>query len=177
MVSQRAGHNSATFTFTFHSTKTLRIKLAGSHGHHLVLGGLIPSSASSLWPRTSDAKERVPTVQQMYVSKSFQASQVALVVKNLPVNARDVRGAGSILGLERSPGGGHVNPLLYSCLGIPWTEESSRLQSIGSHKVRHDWNNLACTGTFSRTLKCCNMDDGFSKINHTCKTNKINRLI
>ena len=58
-------------------------------------------------------------MQQMYVSVSSQASQAVLVVKNLPVNARDVRGAGSILGLERSPGGGHVNPLLYSCLGNP----------------------------------------------------------
>ena len=26
---------------------------------------------------------------------------------------------------------------------IPWTEEFSGLQSIGSHKVRHDWSDLA----------------------------------
>ena len=26
---------------------------------------------------------------------------------------------------------------------IPWTEESGRLQSMGSHRVRHDWSNLA----------------------------------
>ena len=26
---------------------------------------------------------------------------------------------------------------------IPWTEEPSRLQSMGSHSVRHDWSNLA----------------------------------
>ena len=41
------------------------------------------------------------------------------MVKNLPVNAQDVRDAGSVLGLERSPGGGHVNLLLYSCLTNP----------------------------------------------------------
>ena len=35
------------------------------------------------------------------------ASQVALVVKNPPANAGDVRDAGSILGSGRSPGGGH----------------------------------------------------------------------
>ena len=26
---------------------------------------------------------------------------------------------------------------------IPWTEESGRLWSVGSQRVRHDWNNLA----------------------------------
>ena len=46
-------------------------------------------------------------------------SQVALVVKNLPANAGDVREAGSIPGWGRSPGGGNGNPLLYSCLENP----------------------------------------------------------
>ena len=46
-------------------------------------------------------------------------SQVALVVKNLPANAGDVIDAGSIPGLGRSPGGGHGNPLQYSCLENP----------------------------------------------------------
>ena len=27
---------------------------------------------------------------------------------------------------------------------IPWTEESGGLQSMGSHRVGHDWSNLAC---------------------------------
>ena len=44
---------------------------------------------------------------------------VALVVKNLPANAGDVREAGSIPGWGRSPGGGNGNPLLYSCLENP----------------------------------------------------------
>ena len=43
-------------------------------------------------------------------------SQVALVVKNLPANTEDVRDAGLILGLGRSPGEGNDNPLQYSCL-------------------------------------------------------------
>ena len=47
------------------------------------------------------------------------ASQVARVVKNLPANAGDVREAGSIPGLGRSPGGGNGNPLQYSCLENP----------------------------------------------------------
>ena len=48
-----------------------------------------------------------------------QASQVMLVVKNPPAKARDSRDLGSMCGPGRSPGGGHGNPLQYSCLGSP----------------------------------------------------------
>ena len=48
-----------------------------------------------------------------------RASQVARVVKNSPANAGDVRDASSIPALGRSPGGGHGNPLQYSCLENP----------------------------------------------------------
>ena len=44
------------------------------------------------------------------------ASQVTLVVKNLPANVEDIRDAGSILGLGRFSGGGLGNPLQDSCL-------------------------------------------------------------
>ena len=47
------------------------------------------------------------------------ACQKALVVKNLPANAGDVRDVDSTPGLGRSPGGGHDNPLQYSCLENP----------------------------------------------------------
>ena len=47
------------------------------------------------------------------------ASQVALVVKNPPASAGDPRDLGSIPGSGRSPGGGHGNPLQYSCLENP----------------------------------------------------------
>ena len=40
----------------------------------------------------------------------------ALVVKNPPVSAGDIREAGSIPGLGRSPGEGNDNTLQYSCL-------------------------------------------------------------
>ena len=42
-----------------------------------------------------------------------QASQVALVVENLPASAEDIRGTAS------SPGGGCGNPLQNSCLESP----------------------------------------------------------
>ena len=39
--------------------------------------------------------------------------------KNPLARAGDVRDVGSIPGLGRSPGGGHGNPLQYSCLENP----------------------------------------------------------
>ena len=41
------------------------------------------------------------------------------MVKNPPAKAGDVRDAGSIPGIGRSPGGGHGNPFQYSCLKNP----------------------------------------------------------
>ena len=76
-----------------------------------------------------------------------QASQVALVVKNPPANAGDIRDAGSIPGSGRSPGGGHGNPLQYSCLGnsmnrASWqatvhrvTESQTRLKRLTTHTL------------------------------------------
>ena len=47
------------------------------------------------------------------------ASQVELVVKNLSVNAGDLRVVGSIPGSGRSPREGNGNILQYSCLENP----------------------------------------------------------
>ena len=46
----------------------------------------------------------------------MRASQVVLVVKNPPDKAGNIRDIGSIPGSGRSSGGGHGNPLQYSCL-------------------------------------------------------------
>ena len=73
----------------------------------------------------------------MYTYSWFEDAQVALVIENLPANGRDIRVVGSIPGSGRSPGGGHSNPLYCSAWRIPWTEESGRLQFIGSQRVRH----------------------------------------
>ena len=48
-----------------------------------------------------------------------RASQVAVVVKNLPANAGDLRDVVSIPGSGRSTGGGRDSPLQYSCLENP----------------------------------------------------------
>ena len=47
------------------------------------------------------------------------STKVALVVKNLPANAGDIRDMGLIPGSGRSPGGGHGSPLQFSCLENP----------------------------------------------------------
>ena len=47
------------------------------------------------------------------------ASQVVLVVKNFPPNAGDIKDSNLVLGWGRFPGGGHGNPLQYSCLENP----------------------------------------------------------
>ena len=57
---------------------------------------------------------RIPNVGSL---EAIGASQVALVVKNLPAIAGDIKDVGSVPKLERSPRKGNGNPLQYSCLG------------------------------------------------------------
>ena len=57
------------------------------------------------------------------------------MVKNLPANAGDM---GSIPGLRRSPGGGHDNPLQYSCVENPMDTGVWQATSIGLHRVGHN---------------------------------------
>ena len=68
------------------------------------------------------------------------ASQVALVVKNLPANAGDIRDVGLISGLGRSPGGGNGNLLQYSCLENPM--DRGAWQTI-VHGVPKSWTQLS----------------------------------
>ena len=69
----------------------------------------------------------------------FGASQVALVVKNPPVNAGGAGDMGSISGSERSPGGGHGNPLPCSCLENPMDRRTWR---VTVHRVTKAWTRL-----------------------------------
>ena len=50
---------------------------------------------------------------------SIKASQVALLIENLPANTEDIRDKGSIPGSGRSHGRGHGNPLQYYYLENP----------------------------------------------------------
>ena len=70
---------------------------------------------------------------------------MALLVKNQPTNAGDIRDAGSTSGSGRSPGGGQGDPLQYSCLDNPkfrgawwatvhWVGKSRTwLKQLGTH--------------------------------------------
>ena len=57
---------------------------------------------------------------QLFKCRELRISQVALVVKKLSANVRDIRDMGLILGL----GGGHGNPLQYFWLGNPMDRET-----------------------------------------------------
>ena len=61
-----------------------------------------------------------PVVKNLSAREGTEVwSELVLVVKNPPAIAGDVRDAASIPGSGRSPGGGHSDPLQYSCLENP----------------------------------------------------------
>ena len=63
--------------------------------------------------------------------------------KESACNAGVAGDAGSIPGLGRSPGGGHGNPLQYSCLENPTDREAWRATV---HKVKKNWAQLKQLG-------------------------------
>ena len=78
---------------------------------------------------------------------------MALVVKNLPLKAGDIRDTGLMAGLRRSLGGAHGNPLQYSCLENPidrgdWWTTVHRVE-----KSRTCWSDLAYTWFSGQTTK------------------------
>ena len=106
---------------------------ASSTPHRLLLRAARPSSAAlrscspGLPPCASvlSGKQIRPHTHSLSgpislgVQDSSGASQMELMVKNLPGNAGDVRDGGLLPGSGRSPGGGNGNPLQYSGLGNP----------------------------------------------------------
>ena len=60
-------------------------------------------------------------------------------VKNLPVNAQDVKDTGSIPGSGRSPEGGHGNPFQCSCLKNPMDRG---VWQATVHRVAQSWTRL-----------------------------------
>ena len=65
------------------------------------------------------------------------------MVKNPPANARDTRDMGSVSGSGRTSGGGHGNPLQYSCLENPMDRGAWRATVHRVARVRHDGSDLA----------------------------------
>ena len=72
-------------------------------------------------------------------SPVIRASQLVVVVKSLPVNTGDIKDVGLIPGSGRSPGGGHGNPLQYSCLENPMDRAAYK---AAFHKVTKSWTQM-----------------------------------
>ena len=82
-----------------------------------------------------------------------RASQVVLVVKNPPVNAGDIRDAGPTPLWGRCPGGGHDNPLQYSCLENPMDRGAWWATVHGVAKSRTRLKQLStCTRSLHKAL-------------------------
>ena len=83
------------------------------------------------------------------------ASWVVLVVKNLLDNGGDIRGRRLIPGFGRPPGGGHSNPLQYSCLENPmdrgaWqaavhrvAQSHTRLKQLSMHSLNRGMQSVS----------------------------------
>ena len=74
------------------------------------------------------------------------------MVKNLPANAGDIKDAGSIPGLGRSPGEGNGNPLQFSCLENPMDGEAWWATVHGVAKSRTRLSDFTFTFTFTFTF-------------------------
>ena len=73
------------------------------------------------------------------------ASEVALVVKNPPVNAEEIGDPDSTPGLERLLEKGMEITQEFLPGASPWTEEPGSLQSMASQRGQHNWSSLADT--------------------------------
>ena len=97
-------------------------------------------------PRVSDAASLGNDIKTVIFTISLGASQVALIVKNSPANAGNIEMEVWTLVWEDRLEEKNGNPLQYSCLEDPRTEEPGRLQSKGLHKVRQ-LKRLTCMHT------------------------------
>ena len=73
------------------------------------------------------------------------------MVKKLPASAGSIRAKGLSPGSGRSPGGGHGNPLQYSCLKNPHGQRSLAGYSPQGRKESGTAEATACTHTCPRT--------------------------
>ena len=78
--------------------------------------GLLPASdreafegGAALWQVGSGGGDYEK--RELEPVKNWRASRAALMAKNLPANAEDIRDLGSTLGSGRAPGGGNGTPL------------------------------------------------------------------
>ena len=104
--------------------------MATKHG----MGNLLLPRSSLMLRRSAFCSR--PPVYSNREPNPYSTSQVTLAVKTLPANAEE---AGAIPGSGRCPGGGHGNPLQYSCLEK--VHEQRRLAGY-SQRVKKSWTRL-----------------------------------
>ena len=96
------------------------------------------------------------------------------MVKNPPADEGDIRGVGSIPGLGRSPGGGHGNPLHFSCLENPmdrgawWTTVNRVTKSRSNLAHTH-------TGIFRHLVQPPFGEGNGNPLQYSCLGNSKNR--
>ena len=137
---------------------------------------------------STSTKESYNNVRKkVYISFICGLPGVALVVKDLPADARDIRDTGLIPGLRRSPGEGYGNPLQYSCLENPMDRGAWKaIPSMGSQRVRHNCSDLAqvpasciCTNLRLVHREACSvglLGAGLGKISEVCLLPKLSEL-
>ena len=88
------------------------------------------------WETTVYASQELDMTEWLstHIQSSYQASRMALMVKNSPANAGDKRNTGSIPGLGRSPEGGIVTHTIILARRIPKADEPGGLQTTALQK-------------------------------------------
>ena len=110
----------------------------------------------------------IPNTYLRICKDVLNRTQKPLVVQNLPAIAGDVRDMCSIPGLGRSPGGGHSNPLQYSCLGNPMDRGAWRATVHRVAKI-HTWLKWLSTHNEGKLDKL-----NYVEINNFQSSNRIN---
>ena len=112
----------------------------------------VKKSFSTLWQSTHIQTCKTKNSVRKIFSLAMCASQMVLVVKNLPARAGDIKDVGSIPGLGRSPGGRHGSHSSILAWRIPWTKEPGRLRPIGSRESQTPLKQR--TGSLSMHVLC-----------------------
>ena len=127
------------------SSPGLRRSSGGEHGNPLQYSSLENPHGQRILACCSPWDHRVRHNWMTKYSTALKprASQVALVVKNLPANARHIREAGSIPGSGTSPEGGHGNLFLYSSLENPMNRGAwwATVHRISKNQTQLKWLN------------------------------------
>ena len=114
-------------------------------GYHVQIWGRLSGENSTLKKEKSGI--RLSPLNLRCPSAIQRPHLVAQMVKNLPaMQETQVQSLGRENPLEKGTAI-HSSILAWR---IPWTEESGRLQSMGSQRVRHDWETNTFTFSYSR---------------------------